>query len=183
MAGRGMKRREFLRSAAGSALSSIAGAALLGAPRARASEIRNVPGRPKAFDVGAGLGVKAAYQEAADKALMESVGTTDIPVSTRIRISAPTVAENGGSVPVTVSVDWPMTPDDHIEALYMYVFHNPTPLVSEYHLTPANGEAYFSERIKMAKTDHIRVVAKTNKGKLMAAVPREVKVTIGGCGG
>ncbi len=183
MAGNGTGRRAFLRSTVGSMMASMAGVVLLCAPRARASQIRNVAGWPKAFGVGAGIGVNAAYQEAADKALMESVGTTNIPVSSRIRISAPTVAENGGSVPVTVSVDWPMTPDNYIEALYMYVFHNPTPLVSEYHLTPANGEAYFSERIKMAKTDHIRVVAKTNKGELMAAAPREVKVTIGGCGG
>jgi sulfur-oxidizing protein SoxY len=178
-----IKRREFLQNSVTAVFATMAGASLLRAPRADAATIRNVPGWPNAFGVGAGTGVKAAYMEAADKALMESVGTTHVPISSRIKISAPTVAENGGSVPVTVSVDWPMTPDNYIEALYMYVFHNPTPLVSEYHLTPANGEAYFSERIKMAKTDHIRVIAKTNKGKLMAAVPREVKVTIGGCGG
>lgn len=178
-----IKRRDFLQNSVTAVLSTVAGASLLRGPRAEAATIHNVPGWPAAFDVQTGGKVQAAYSQAADKALMESVGTTHVAVSSRIKVSAPTIAENGGSVPVTVTVDWPMTPDNYVEALYMYVFHNPSPLVSEYHFTPANGEAYFSERIKMAKTDHIRIIAKTNKGVLMAAVPREVKVTIGGCGG
>ncbi len=178
-----IKRREFLRGSVTAVLAAAAGVGLLRGPRANAATIRNVAGWPEAFGVKAVNRVQAAYAQAADKVLMESVGTTHVPVSSRIKISAPTIAENGGSVPVTVSVDWPMTADNYIEAVYMYVFHNPAPLVSEYHFTPANGEAYFSERIKMAKTDNVHVIAKTNKGVLMAAVPRKVKVTIGGCGG
>lgn len=95
-------------------------------------------------------------------------------------------AENGGAVPVTVDVDSPITVDDvddYIETVYLFVDHNPTPLASKFQFTPENGQAYFQERIKMAKTDHVRVIARTNKGMLMASTPREVKVTIGGCGG
>jgi predicted secreted protein len=49
-------------------------------------------------------------------------------------------------------------------------------------LTPANGKAEFSMRIKMRKTANVRVVLETSKGKLYGAT-KAVKVTIGGCGG
>jgi len=167
------KRREFLMASLKMGAGLVVGSlGVLGARRADAA-IKNVPGWP----------AETFGQKALNAAMESALGTTHVPVSTKIRVSAPTIAENGGAVPVSVVVDWPMTEADYIESVYLFVEHNPLPLTSEYHFTPANGVAYFAERIKMAKTDRIRVIAKTNKGKLMAAAPREVKVTIGGCGG
>ncbi len=164
-----MKRREFInKSALGMVV--VAGSSYLIPGIANAA---NVPGWPAApFDA-----------KVLDKAMEASIKTTSVTISPKVHLTAPTIAENGAAVPVTVDVDYPMDPGDYIDTIYLYIDHNPTPLASEFHFTPANGRAYFQERVKMAKTDHMRVVAKTNKGVLMASAPREVKVTIGGCGG
>ena len=165
-----ISRRTFLHTAllGGTVLAS--GAAFGGIGKAVADDVPGWPGRPFSEHVLAA-------------AMMDSIGTTKVPVSSKITLHAPTIAQNGGSVPITVSADYPMTPQDYIQTVYLFVDHNPDPLAGEFHFTPASGQAYFQGRIKMKKTDHVRVIAKTNKGVLMAAEPKVVKVTIGGCGG
>lgn len=164
-----MKRRKFLGiSVVG--VAAVAGSGMLMPAIAHAA---NVAGWPAAaFDA-----------KALDAAMKDSIGTTSVKVSPKVHLTAPTIAENGAAVPVTVAVDYPMTDADYIESIYLYVDHNPTPLASAFHFSADNGQAYFQARIKMAKTDMVRAVAKTNKGVLMASKPQEVKVTIGGCGG
>ncbi|MCE5387325.1 MAG: thiosulfate oxidation carrier protein SoxY [Acidithiobacillus sp.] len=166
-----VQRREFLgTSATAVAVAAVAGSGLLRAGSAIAGDVAGWPA--KAFDA-----------KVLDQAMTDSIGKTSIPVSAKVSLKAPTIAENGGSVPVTIEVDSPMTADDYISTVWLFVDHNPTPLASQFNFTPACGKAYIQERIKMAKTDNVRVVAKTNKGELMASAPKEVKVTIGGCGG
>jgi len=166
-----MQRRQFL--SATLATGAVATAAGLGLLRPQLAFAGDVSGWPaKAFDA-----------KVLNDAMMASVGKTDVAVSPKVKLTAPTIAENGGAVPVTIEVDSPMTADDYIATVYLFVDHNPTPLASQFNFTPASGQAYIQERIKMAKTDNVRVIAKTNKGVLMASAPREVKVTIGGCGG
>ncbi len=166
-----IERRQFL--GASLATGAVATAAGLGLIKPQLAFADNVAGWPaKAFDA-----------KSLKEAMSDSVGKTNVPVSSKVKLTAPTIAENGGAVPVTIEVDSPMTADDYIAAVYLFVDHNPTPLASQFTFTPAAGKAYIQQRIKMAKTDNVRVVAKTNKGVLMASAPREVKVTIGGCGG
>ncbi|MBU2839365.1 thiosulfate oxidation carrier protein SoxY [Acidithiobacillus thiooxidans] len=164
-----MKRRKFLGvSAVG--MAAVAGSGVLMPAIANAA---NVAGWPAAaFDA-----------KKLDEAMKDSIDTTSVKTSAKVRLTAPTIAENGAAVPVTVDVDHPMTADDYIESVYLYVDHNPTPLASAFHFTPDSGHAYFQERIKMAKTDMVRAVARTNKGVMMSSKPQEIKVTIGGCGG
>ncbi len=171
MTNKTIQRRHFLGTTlATGAVATAAGMGLLKPGMAFAD---NVPGWPeKAFDA------KVLKDSMAD-----AIGKSTVPVSAKVKLTAPTIAENGGAVPVTIEVDSPMTADDYIAAVYLFVDHNPTPLASQFNFTPASGQAYIQERIKMAKTDNVRVIAKTNKGVLMASAPREVKVTIGGCGG
>ncbi|MCY0873293.1 MAG: thiosulfate oxidation carrier protein SoxY [Acidithiobacillus caldus] len=169
MEGKIMERRKFLKqSLVVSAMVSAGGALLPSLARAA-----NVPGWPaKEFDA-----------KVLDQAMQDSIGKTSVPVSPAVHLTAPTIAENGAAVPVTVDVDHPMTADNYIDAVFLYVDHNPTPMASAFFFSPENGRAYFQERIKMAKTDMVRAVARTNKGELMSSKPQEVKVTIGGCGG
>ena len=166
-----MQRRQFLGTGVtAAAVAAVAGTGLLRAGNAFADNVAGWPA--KAFDA-----------KVLDAAMTDSVGKTNIPVSSKVSLKAPTIAENGGAVPVTIEVDSPMTAVDYIATVWLFVDHNPTPLASQFTFTPACGKAYIQQRIKMAKTDNVRVVAKTNKGELMASAPREVKVTIGGCGG
>lgn len=135
--------------------------------------------------VGSGLLVPqralAAYAkdafEARDVAgaLSNSLGSSDHSASETVKLKAPDIAENGAVVPVTVSSSM-----DNVDAISIVATSNPGPLTSTYKLS-ANSEAYVSTRIKMAKTGDVIAVVKAD-GKLYSAT-KEVKVTIGGCGG
>jgi sulfur-oxidizing protein SoxY len=98
--------------------------------------------------------------------------TTD---SSHVSIKAPDIAENGAVVPITVKTDL-----SGAESVSIIVPNNPNPLAASFELTPSSG-GLVSTRIKMAKTSDVHAVVKAG-GKLYSAT-KEVKVTIGGCGG
>ncbi|HZP79003.1 MAG TPA: thiosulfate oxidation carrier protein SoxY [Pseudolabrys sp.] len=100
----------------------------------------------------------------------------------KITIELPEIAENGNTVPLSVTVDSPMTADDHVTDILVVSEANPNPGVVTFHFTPMSGKADASTRIRLAATQNIIVVAKTNKGELFTD-QKLVKVTIGGCGG
>jgi sulfur-oxidizing protein SoxY len=100
----------------------------------------------------------------------------------KITIDLPEIAENGNSVPLAIDVEHPMTTDDHVTDVLVVAEANPWPRVATFHFTPMSARASAATRIRLAGTQTIRVVARTNSGRLLIA-QREVKVTIGGCGG
>jgi sulfur-oxidizing protein SoxY len=100
----------------------------------------------------------------------------------KIKLELPQIAENGNVVPMKVTVDSPMSDDDHVKALHVFAEGNPLPFVATFYFTPACGKAACSTRIRMARTQNVVAVAETSKGELYTA-KTEVKVTIGGCGG
>ena len=102
--------------------------------------------------------------------------------SGRITLELPQIAENGNTVPLTVEVDSPMTDADHVKAIHIFAEGNPLPDVATFHMSPANGEAKASTRIRLAKTQNLIAVAEMSDGSVFQA-STEVKVTIGGCGG
>lgn len=108
-------------------------------------------------------------------ALKGSLGSDQYSASDQIKLKAPDIAENGAVVPVTVSTDM-----SNVEAISIVIPGNGSPLSSTYTL-PAGTEAFVSTRVKMGKTSDIIAVVKAD-GKLLS-VTKEVKVTIGGCGG
>ena len=153
------RRRTFLkRSAAASAVALAASAGLL-APRA-------VFGAwPKgAFDANS-----------VDDAVNGLHGTASTASSGDIRIKAPDIAENGAVVPISVTTSIP-----DIESITILAANNPAPLASSFVLG-AGAEGFVSTRIKMGKTSDVIAVVKAD-GQLHSA-SKEVKVTIGGCGG
>jgi len=101
--------------------------------------------------------------------------TTSIPKSNDIKIKAPDIAENGAVVPITVS-----TGIKNVESIAVLVEKNPQPLAANFNLGKGT-EAFVSTRVKMGKTSKLTVIVKAG-GKLHTA-SKEVKVTIGGCGG
>ncbi|MCV6636298.1 thiosulfate oxidation carrier protein SoxY [Candidatus Albibeggiatoa sp. nov. NOAA] len=95
--------------------------------------------------------------------------------SDKITIKAPEIAENGASVPVDVTVDL-----ENIEEITLIAPSNPTPYIAKFSF-PNGSAGLLSTRVKMGKTGSIAAVVKAD-GKLLYA-NKEVKVTIGGCGG
>lgn len=113
---------------------------------------------------------------------IKSVTGDATPTEGRIELTLPQIAENGNTVPIEVSVDSPMSDADYVKSIHIFAAGNPNPTVATYHFTPANGEARFATRIRLAKTQNIIAIAEMSNGDLYMA-KSEVKVTIGGCGG
>ena len=100
----------------------------------------------------------------------------------RIKLKLPPIAENGNTVPMTVTVDSPMTSSDYVKAIHVVSEGNPLPGVATFHLTPMSGRAEVTTRIRMARSQNVIAVAEMSNGALYRVV-RNVKVAIGGCGG
>jgi sulfur-oxidizing protein SoxY len=103
------------------------------------------------------------------------MGSSKMTESDKVKLKAPDIAENGAVVPVTVT-----SGIDGTSSIGIIVANNPTPLTATFNLGPTT-EGYISTRIKMGKTSDVIAVVKAG-GKLYSA-KKEVKVTIGGCGG
>jgi sulfur-oxidizing protein SoxY len=95
--------------------------------------------------------------------------------SADVMLKAPDIAENGAVVPVSVESKLA-----NIESMAIFVEQNPTPLAAEF-VIPAGTAADVSTRVRMGKTTNVTAVVKAG-GKTYSAT-KEVKVTIGGCGG
>ncbi|MGB7288406.1 MAG: thiosulfate oxidation carrier protein SoxY [Salaquimonas sp.] len=104
------------------------------------------------------------------------------PASGTLSLNAPEIAENGNTVPISVSVESPMTADDYVESVVIYAEGNPSPEVITFNFTPMSGEATATTRMRLAKTQNVVAVARTSTGGIFMD-KKEVKVTIGGCGG
>jgi sulfur-oxidizing protein SoxY len=94
----------------------------------------------------------------------------------------PLIAENGAVVPVTVDVQSPMTPSNYVKHIYIISDKNRRPLNAKFTLTPAMGTAHVGANLRLGETTDVRAVAELSDGTLLMA-KREVKVTVGGCGG
>lgn len=119
--------------------------------------------------------------EAARAAIAKLVGTLALEEG-GITLKTPAIAENGNTVPVSFTVDAPFTADSYVRAVHLIAEENPQPEVASFFFTPANGKASASTRIRLAKTQRVIAIAELSDGRALQ-VAKEVKVTIGGCGG
>jgi sulfur-oxidizing protein SoxY len=104
------------------------------------------------------------------------------PTEGKIKLDLPEIAENGNTVPMTVTVDSPMTAQSHVTDVLVLASENPRSGVATFHFSPASGVAEANTRIRLASTQDVIAVAKMNDGSYFMA-SKQVKVTIGGCGG
>lgn len=102
--------------------------------------------------------------------------------SSVIKLELPLIAENGAVVPVTVEVQSPMIPANYVKHIYVISDKNRRPMNVKFTLTPAMGTAVVGANLRLGETTDVRAVAELSDGTLLMA-KREVKVTVGGCGG
>ena len=148
-----LSRRLFLQG-------SIALAAILAIPRAV---------------VAAAWPEKAFKSDAASGALTALFGTDQATPSSAITLSAPEIAENGAVVPLSVE-----TTLENVQSVSIVVEKNPRPLAISFEIPPGTLPNVAC-RIKMGQTSEVMAVVKTDSG--LFSTSKEVKVTIGGCGG
>jgi sulfur-oxidizing protein SoxY len=142
--------------------------------------------RRQALALGAGMAVAFGAPQALAKNDSEDVikkftgGKT--PTQGKIKLDLPEIAENGNTVPMTVTVESPMTAQSHVTDVLVLASENPRSGVATFHFTPASGVAEANTRIRLASTQDVIAVAKMSDGSFFMA-SKQVKVTIGGCGG
>ncbi len=107
---------------------------------------------------------------------LKAYGGANTPESRDLVINAPEIAENGAKVEIEVSSNVPNT-----RSIAVFADKNPMPLCSVIEFT-GPVLPYVKQQLKLSETTRIRVVAKTGDGKSYVAF-RDVKVTLGGCGG
>jgi len=144
--------------------------------------------RRQALAIGAGvlstavLGMSEALAKNNAEEVIKKFTGGKAPAQGRVKLDLPEIAENGNTVPMTISVESPMTAQSHVTEVMVVADENPRPGVVTFHFSPASGKAEANTRIRLAKTQNIIAVAKMNDGSFFTA-RKLVKVTIGGCGG
>jgi sulfur-oxidizing protein SoxY len=130
-----------------------------------------------ASGVGATSGPGWALNDYADQIKAFTGGRT--PVEGRMKLDLPELAENGNTVPLSVAVDAPA--GVQVQEILVVAPANPNARVLRFRFSPASvPEA--ATRIRLAETQDVIAVAKLDDGTFLS-VSRQIKVTIGGCGG
>ena len=120
-----------------------------------------------------------ATPEALAAAIKEVTG--DAPLREgKVTLDVPPLVENGNTVPLTVSVESPMTSDYYVKAIHVFNEKNPQPHIFNAWLSPTNGRAVVATRIKLADAQKVVAIAETSKGEFWTATA-EVIVTIAAC--
>ena len=152
-----VNRRDFVLGA--SAIAAFTAFASLGGPDAQAQDQAKT------------------WQEA-----MAKIAGDAKPTDGKVSLELPEIAENGNTVPFTVTIDSPMTDKDYVKSVHLLSTGNPRPNISGFSFSPDSGKAVAASRMRLAKTQDVVAVAQMSDGKWYMG-KRTVKVTIGGCGG
>ncbi len=122
-----------------------------------------------------------ANAEDTAKALADFVGDSETQTG-KLSLKTPEIAENGNTVPISFTVESDMTEDSYVESVMILAEGNPNPDVITFNFTPASGKAEASTRMRLAQTQNVIAVAKMSDGTVYTDT-KNIKVTIGGCGG
>lgn len=129
--------------------------------------------------IGAGVSVAALLPVTAFAALVDDAIATytggAAMADTGVTITAPEIAENGNTVPISVAADG-------ATEIALFAAGNPTPNVGRFTFGEASGASMVAIRIRLGRTQDVIAIAKMADGSF-ATTRVEVKVTIGGCGG
>ena len=152
-----MERRKFL------GMGVVAAAAIL-APMTKLNAVNFRETKPKAWEA----------EKSAD-AIKALFGDGELKKTDKIKFVAPKLAENGGSIPITLKTDL------DIETIALFQDANPR-ATSVVFSVPEGQKVDYSFRIKMRQTALVTIVAKAKDGTLYT-IGKEIDVSIGGCGG
>jgi sulfur-oxidizing protein SoxY len=146
-----MQRRDFLKTAAAGLGLSVA---------LRAQPVTATP---------------AAMQEA----IRRVVGAARVTPG-RVKLELPPLSENGNTVPLAVSVESPMSAENHVRAIHVFTEKNPQPEVASFRFGPRAGRARVSTRIRLADTQTVTAIGELSDGSFWSA-SAAVVVTLAAC--
>jgi sulfur-oxidizing protein SoxY len=120
-----------------------------------------------------------ATPEAMQDAIRSVVGSARVNRG-RVTLELPPLSENGHAVPLTVSVESPMTEADHVRAIHLFTEKNPQPNVATFRLGPRAGRARVATRIRLAHTQTVMALAELSDGAFWSD-SATVVVTLAAC--
>jgi sulfur-oxidizing protein SoxY len=116
-----------------------------------------------------------AFKQKSDADAIKALYGRSAEASDKVKLDAPEIAENGAVVPISVATTLP-----DVTSISFFVSENPNALAASYKIA-AGTVPSVANRLKMQKTSNVIAIVEAG-GKLFSAT-REVKVTVGGCGG
>lgn len=125
------------------------------------------------------LSPASATPDSMAEAIRKVVGTAT-STEGRVKLDVPPLVENGSTVPLTVSVESPMTEADHVKAIHVFNEKNPQPNVFSARLNPHSGRAIVGTRIKLGDSQRIVAIAETSDGRFWSGGV-DVIVTLAAC--
>jgi len=104
---------------------------------------------------------------ALDEAMRKVVGNAQVRHG-RVKLDIPPLIDNGNAVPLTVTVESPMTQAEHVRAIHVLTERNPQPNVVSVHLGPRAGRASVTTRVRLADTQTVTAIAQLSDGSFWA---------------
>jgi sulfur-oxidizing protein SoxY len=98
----------------------------------------------------------------------------------KVKLEMPPIVENGNTVPLTVSVESPMTEADHVASIHIFNQKNPQPYVAAFYMGPRAGKAVVSTRIRLADSQQVVAIARLGDGSFWSD-SADVIVTLAAC--
>ena len=112
-------------------------------------------------------------------AIREVVGEAPVREG-KVTLELPPLVENGNAVPMTVTVESPMTAADHVKRIHVFNEKNPQPYIATFHLGPRAGKAKISTRVRLADSQTVVAIAELSDGSFWSA-SAEMIVTLAAC--
>jgi sulfur-oxidizing protein SoxY len=112
-------------------------------------------------------------------AIKNLVGNADVGKG-KITLEIPPLVENGNMVPLTITVESPMTATDYVRAIHVFNEKNPQPNVIGIHLGPRAGKAKIATRIRLADSQKVVAIAQMSDGSYWTESV-DVIVTLAAC--
>jgi len=134
-----------------------------------------------AGSAGAALLVRPAQAtpESMAAAIRQVVGEANVKPG-RIKVELPPLVENGNTVAMSVSVESPMTAQDHVKAIHVFTEKNPQPNVISVKLGPRAGKADIQTRVRLADTQTVVAICEMSDGSFWSD-KIDVVITLGAC--
>ena len=151
---RGTSRREFLKAAGGAAAGLGLGSVIAVTP---------APATP------------VEMQEAIRKV----VGGAPVTPG-KVKLDLPPLIENGNAVPLTVTIDSPMTEAEHVRAVHVFTEKNPQPYVVTFRLGPRAGRAKMTTRVRLADSQNVVAICELSDGSFWSD-SAGIVVTLAAC--
>ncbi len=132
---------------------------------------------------GVGLASAAGQARATPVAMQDAirkvVGQAQVRPG-RVKLDVPPLIDNGNAVPLSVTVESPMTPADHVKSIHVFTERNPQPNVVGVYLGPRSGRASVATRVRLADTQKVVAIAGLSDGSFWSD-SADVVVVLSAC--